>query len=392
MRRSLAVISCAFLACAHADRKAAPDPLEVACAAAGGRACRDLGWKTLRGPASASADRAAARLFMEGCETKDAQSCADLGAMYAVGRGVRQDDGRACALGIADACARAGLQVPADARAPTETVAPSGAAFGHARPRDAKETAAAVEHAAEYARYFIARDLHESLGATRAALEADPPAPEDDFQLIRRVASLRRWKVSDCLPVYVFPNQDASPENAWVSFGIGSDGRTRSVRVARTSKYASAEAPERCIADEVATWEFPAPRVGGRIWLLVSGTGPRREVDPVASTTGDGPVYGMEGYTKPAMAKAGCVKRGIAVPPSLAAQRSTFPRQMLVKFAIGSGGDASRFQVMSPTDAPVKLARVIEEAVQSCRWIPGRDPEGRPVEIWVVLPLRFTSG
>jgi hypothetical protein len=388
MRRWLAMIPCAFLACAHSNEKPPPpDPLKAACADAGGRACRELGWKALRGPWSAAADRAAARLFMEGCETKDAQSCADLGALYAAGRGVRRDDGRACALGLADACARAGLPAPTVQREPTERVGPSVVAPAAAA--DAKEVAAAIDTAEQYARYFITRDLHEPLGATRAALEAEPPAPEDDVQLVRRIIALRRWTISDCLPVYVYPNQNAAPARAWVSIGIGVDGRTRSVRVA-PSRSSDGEARERCIAEAISRWEFPAPRVGGRLWMHIDGTGPRREL-PVEAGDEHAPAYATASYTRPEMAKPACVQKRVAVSPSLAAmvQRPSFPRNMTVKFAVGTGGDAYRFEVMGPDDAPVELARVIEEAVQSCRWIPGRDPEGRPAPIWVILPIRF---
>ncbi len=386
MPRSLALVPFALLACAHAGKVPPParDPLEAACESSGGRYCRELGWKALRGPASAAADRTAARLFMEGCETKDAQSCADLGALYAVGRGVRRDDARACALGLADACARAGLPVEGEARQPTERIASSVAAPTDRAPPSARETAAAVEHAADYARYFIARDLHERLGATRTALEAEPPAPEDDFRLVRRLAALRRWTVSDCLPVDVYPNRNAVPANAWVSFGVGADGRTGSIRVARLSKDAASDAQERCIADAVGRWEFPAPRVGGRIWLRIAGTGPRREV-PVEPGAEDAPAFATAGYTKPAMAEPGCVQQRVARlfrPPSL-------PPPITVKFAVGSEGTAYRFEVMGPAEAPLELAKALEEAVRSCRWIPGKDPEGRAVPVWVILPVRF---
>jgi hypothetical protein len=385
MRRSLAVIPWTLLACAHAQ-KSAPvpaQPLVSACEARGGQACRELGWIALRGPPGAGADRAAARRFMEGCETKDVQSCADLGALYAVGRGVRKDEARACALGLADACARAGLPDPSTPRTPTAPVEPSAIAPEGVAHVDAKEAEAAIDRAEKYARYFIDRELHDRLGATRAAFEAEPPLPENELQLVQRISALRRWTVSDCLPVDVYPNQDGVPANAWVSFGIGTDGRTRSIRVARVSKDASAEAQERCIADAVARWEYPAPRVGGRVFMRVAGTGPRREVPPADHWTDDHPAFATAGYTRPAMGEPGCVQKHIRVP------RTTVPKLVSFKFAIGPRGDTDRFQVVEPTDTPLELARAVEDAVKSCRWIPGTGPEGRPVPIWVILPVRF---
>lgn len=387
MRRTLSVVAWALLACAQPQKKPTPTssarPLVLACEGRGGQACRELGWMALRGPPSAGADRSAARRFMEGCETKDAQSCADLGALYEVGRGVRKDDARACALGLADACARAGLPAPSTPRTPTAPVEPSASAPEGVAHVDAKEAAAAIDRAVFFARYFIDPALHDRLGATRAAFEAEPPLPEDDLQLVQRISALRRWSVSDCLPVEVYPNQDAVPANAWVSFGIGADGRTRSIRVARVSMDASADAQERCILDAVARWEYPAPRVGGRVWMNVAGTGPRREFVPAASGTHDGPAYATAGYTGPAMREPGCVQKRIRVPPS------SVPQKVIVKFVVGPEGDTGRFHVVGPTDTRLELVRAVEEAVQSCRWIPGTDPEGRPVPIWVILPIRF---
>jgi hypothetical protein len=266
---------------------------------------------------------------------------------------------------------------------PTAPVEPSVIAPEGVAQVDAKEAAAAVDRAERYARYFIARDLHDRLGATRAALEAEPPLPEDELPLVQGISALRHWTVSDCLPVDVYPNQDGVPAKAWVSFGIGTDGHTRSIRVARVSEDASADAQERCIADAVARWEYPAPRVGGRVWMRVAGTGPRREVPPAASGLHDVPAYATAGYTKPAMREPGCVQRRIRVPSSRVPQSATF------KFAVGPGGGADQFEVLGPTDTPLEVARAVEEAVQSCRWIPGKDPEGRPVSVWVVLPVRF---
>jgi periplasmic protein TonB len=59
-----------------------------------------------------------------------------------------------------------------------------------------------------------------------------------------------------------------------------------------------------------------------------------------------------------------------------------------VKFAVGRDGTPTQFQVMSVMRDP-RVAQVIWQAVQSCKWTPGADAQGRPTSIWVVLPLRF---
>ena len=391
MRLSLAAILFALLACAHIEETPPlMRALEPRCASRGGDACRELGWMTLRRSANAAGDREAARLFMEGCETKDAQSCADLGALYAAGRGVRQDDARACALGLPDACSRAGLRGLDAPRKPTAAVTPTTAAADGLTEEDVRRDADALENAEAYARYFVDVDLHERLGATHAGLVAEPPAPEDDVQLIRRLVSRRRWAVSHCLPVYVYPDRHAASARAWVSFVVGGDGRTSAVRVAAwSSRDPEAEEHERCIADAVARWEFPAPRVGGRLWVRFDGTGPRRDA-PAVTSPSEAPFVAANGYTRPAMERS-CVEKRVHLPSSLTAlvRRSMLTRQMTVRFAVGANGDVSRFLVVGPPEAPVALARMVEQAVVSCPWMPGTDGEGRPASSWVVLPIRF---
>ena len=61
-----------------------------------------------------------------------------------------------------------------------------------------------------------------------------------------------------------------------------------------------------------------------------------------------------------------------------------------VKFAIGRDGLPSRFQAM--TDVPDRrIADAIWGAVQTCKWVPGADAQGKPTAIWVILPIRFTN-
>ena len=195
--------------------------------------------------------------------------------------------------------ARAGLPVPSPPRTPT---APSRAERDRSRGSGARRRQGGGGR--DRARRAVRALLHRSrsphrLGATRAALEAEPPLPEDELPLVNRLATLRRWTVSDCLPVDIYPNQHAVAANAWLTFGVGADGRTRSVRAVRVSRDASADAQERCIVDAVTRWEFPAPRVGGRVCMRVAGTGPRREVPPSQSGRTTTPSYATAGYTRP---------------------------------------------------------------------------------------------
>ena len=316
MRRSLAVIPWMLLACAHAQKRAPvpAQPLVSACEARGGQACRELGWMALRGPPSAGADRSAARRFMEGCETKDAQSCADLGALYAVGRGVRKDDARACALGLADACARAGLPAPSPPRTPTAPVEPSAIAPEGAAHVDAKEAAAAIDRAESYARYFIDRDLHErtrrdarrsrsgaAVAGGRAPARESPrhAAPLDGVRLpARRHLPEPERGCGEC--VADLRSRRGRPHT------LGPGGprvqgrlRGRSGTLHRRRGHALGVSGAAC----------RRARLDARRWNGSSAGGPSRA--PGCTTT---PSYATAGYTRPAMREPGCVQRHIRVP------------------------------------------------------------------------------
>ncbi len=64
---------------------------------------------------------------------------------------------------------------------------------------------------------------------------------------------------------------------------------------------------------------------------------------------------------------------------------------MTIKFAVGRDGRPSRFEVL--TDVPDKrIAEAVWQAVQGCPFPPGLDSRGQPQLIWMILPIRFTSG
>ena len=61
-----------------------------------------------------------------------------------------------------------------------------------------------------------------------------------------------------------------------------------------------------------------------------------------------------------------------------------------VKFAVNRDGTASHFQSMT-AGLPDRVTSGIWAAIQNCKWIPGADAQGRPISIWVIMPLRFTQ-
>ncbi len=101
----------------------------------------------------------------------------------------------------------------------------------------------------------------------------------------------------------------------------------------------------------------------------------------------DAPAFATAGYKKPQMVQAGCVQSSVRVPRELAGYVSG-PVQ--VKFAIGRDGTPSQFSTLT-TIPDKRIADEIWKAIQSCKWVPGADAQGKPVSIWMILPIRFTS-
>jgi protein TonB len=106
------------------------------------------------------------------------------------------------------------------------------------------------------------------------------------------------------------------------------------------------------------------------------------------SAVEDAPAFASAGYRKPAMAEPGCVARSVRVPRELAGYVSG---PITVKFAINRDGQPTRFEALTALP-DARIGNAIWQAIQSCRWVPGSDPQGRPTSIWVVLPVRLTSG
>jgi periplasmic protein TonB len=119
---------------------------------------------------------------------------------------------------------------------------------------------------------------------------------------------------------------------------------------------------------------------GGVIGGVVGATAPA----PSGPAIEDAPSYGGAGYKKPQEAQRGCVTSSLRFPKDLAGYVSS----VTVKFAIGRDGQPSLFQVMGGGTDP-RIAAAIWQAIQSCQWQPGADPQGRPTKIWMIMPVRF---
>ncbi|HUL60294.1 MAG TPA: hypothetical protein VLU43_13510 [Anaeromyxobacteraceae bacterium] len=117
-----------------------------------------------------------------------------------------------------------------------------------------------------------------------------------------------------------------------------------------------------------------------------------RQAEPAGPSPGgeveDAPQWVTSGFRKPAEARAGCVRDSIRLPPDLTGFVS---ERLTVKFAVGRDGAVSAIEILGAV-ADRRVADAIRQALAGCRWIPGTDPRGQPVSLWVILPIRFASG
>ena len=102
----------------------------------------------------------------------------------------------------------------------------------------------------------------------------------------------------------------------------------------------------------------------------------------------DAPAYATAGYRKPAMSVPKCVQEAARIPRDL---QGFISGPITVQFAILRDGSPSQFKVIT-NGVPDRIATSIWQAVQECKWVAGADPQGKATNIWVILPLRFTSG
>jgi hypothetical protein len=90
----------------------------------------------------------------------------------------------------------------------------------------------------------------------------------------------------------------------------------------------------------------------------------------------------QEGWKKPELPDRGCIYN---IHPVKGWRGAACTR-----LVVGADGKASQFAVVY-TPVPKEQEDVFREAVTSCRFVPARDPEGRPAATWLVLPLRIQS-
>jgi TonB family protein len=99
----------------------------------------------------------------------------------------------------------------------------------------------------------------------------------------------------------------------------------------------------------------------------------------------DAPRYPAEGFRRPQMTEPQCVQNAIRAPRDLA-DRVSGP--VTIRFAVGPEGEVSLFQIMGDTPDP-RLPAILENAVRSCTFTPAADAQGKPIRMWMTMPIRF---
>jgi len=98
----------------------------------------------------------------------------------------------------------------------------------------------------------------------------------------------------------------------------------------------------------------------------------------------EAPKYMGAGFKAPELADKNCFRESFRLPPALAG----FVQAVTVKFAVYPNGAVGAFSVMGQVPDQ-RIADAIRNAVTNCTWKPGADAQGRPVAIYVIMPVKM---
>jgi TonB family protein len=101
----------------------------------------------------------------------------------------------------------------------------------------------------------------------------------------------------------------------------------------------------------------------------------------------DAPRYPGEGFRRPRLADADCIRSALRVPRD-AVERLSGP--VTVRFAVGRDGAVSRIEVLGGV-SDRRVTDGIAAAVRACPFVPGADAQGEPTALGVTLPVRFAG-
>jgi protein TonB len=114
-------------------------------------------------------------------------------------------------------------------------------------------------------------------------------------------------------------------------------------------------------------------------------TAPPPEPPTASSPLAVGPSVARDGQLRPRLKSPGCVAISLQTRRDVDAFAGESAR---VRFAVEETGKVSQFTYLSgPTDP--RVANAIWSSIQRCDWAPGADAQGRPLTLWVTMPVSF---
>ena len=127
-------------------------------------------------------------------------------------------------------------------------------------------------------------------------------------------------------------------------------------------------------------------RVGAGVLLALAvacATAAGRGNHPVP---GDADFPGLDAsYRRPRPEDPLCL--GVRLAEKVPPQREG---RVVVRFPVDAGGKSGEITVLADTvGADPKVFKAVEESIRACKWAPAQDPQGRPVQVFVVLPVDF---
>ncbi len=359
---------------------------KAACDAGVPEGCLNHGTVVESGRLVAKDAPTAARALRRACDAGLPLACHRLGLLWArypaeaAGASATPLHATACAAGIAPACDLAKLPVPpASSKTPalrlvaeTQSLALGIPGGGGYHPSDltsadviGRRNREEVRRPTEALLAAVPPVLKERLGLTGA-----PKAGSGEDLPVDLLVALRRQQLGAC-----YESERKHPEQrteALVVFLVEADGHAAELRPAALPADPELET---CVADVVGGWEFPMPAGGlGGPYLV------RYAFD--GAPAGAQPQLTPPGGLRPSQRSPGCVDRKLRVP---AAYRGIFGGAT-VKLAVDAGGAPTLLHAITPAPDPVVAA--IAEAVRGCEWAPGADAAGRPLTLWLTLPVR----
>jgi protein TonB len=95
------------------------------------------------------------------------------------------------------------------------------------------------------------------------------------------------------------------------------------------------------------------------------------------------------GFLAPRERSKGCVSQSVRLPPELRG----YVKSVIAKFGVKPNGQPYAFSLLGeiPQEIRSRMESAVWQAVASCDWAAGADAQGKPIAIYVMLPLRFAQ-